>query len=152
MQYWASPLTKLDLRRFRARRGVSDHTTLWEALALLISARLWLPRPGAAAHVRSDSLSALRTLTKLSSASPSLNAVARELALDAQRREYQIHIAAHIPGISNVLPDELSRLWAPEAKPFPPELAEVERVVPPPRDEHFWRAWMPAGRGSKRIR
>ena len=39
----ATPLTKNDLRKFRASIGASQHNTSWEALALLVAVRLWLP-------------------------------------------------------------------------------------------------------------
>ena len=41
--WWASPITTLDLQRFRAKRGDSAHNTTWEALAILVSARIWQP-------------------------------------------------------------------------------------------------------------
>jgi hypothetical protein len=137
--WYATPLTGLDLRRFRARKGDSSHNTTWEALALLVAIRLWLPGTSVLARVRSDSLSALRSMVKLCSRSPHLNLVARELALDAVLGLYTIGMAVHIPGVSNKLPDDLSRMWAPEPHAFPAELHGVPEIQPPIRDGSFWR-------------
>ncbi len=141
VSWFATPLTDLDLRRFRARKGDSGHNTTWEALALLVASRLWLPGTAVLARVRSDSLSALRSMVKLSSRSPDLNLIARELALDAVLGLYTIGMATHIPGVSNKLPDDLSRMWAPEPHPFPSALLLVPEAIawplhtsPSPRD------------------
>ena len=110
--WFATPLTPADLRRFRAKRGESCHNTTWEALAILVAARIWLPGSRLLARVKSDSLSAIRSVVKLASRSPALNLIARELALDSVLGLYTVGVAEHIPGIANVLPDDLSRLWA----------------------------------------
>ena len=146
--WYACELSQDDLRRFRAKRGESGFTTLWEALALLVAFRLWLPDSRALARIRSDSLGALRAVVKLSSSSPNLNMVARELALDSVLGMYSVGLASHIPGVSNVLPDHLSRLWAPEAHGFPSALRDVPEMVAPPRDASFWKSATPTRRGG----
>ena len=70
----ATPLTKNDLRKFRASIGSSKRNTIWEAPHLVPGTRV-LP------CVRSDLLSALRGMVRLSSKSANLNVVALELAL-----------------------------------------------------------------------
>ena len=87
-------------------------------------------------------------MVKLSSSSPNLNMVARDLALDSVLGMYSVGLASHIPGISNVLPDHLSRLWAPEAHGFPSVLRNVPEVVAPPRDASFWKSATPTRRGG----
>ena len=146
--WFACKLTSDDLRRFGAKLGESGFTTVWEAVAILVAFRLWLPDSRALARVRSDSLGALRAMVKLSSGSPHLNMVARELALDAVLGLYAIGLASHIPGVSNVLPDHLSRLWAPDAHEFPAALRDVPEVVAPPRDTAFWKSAAPTRRGG----
>ena len=137
--WFATPLTADDLRRFHATRGESRHNTTWEALALLVAIRLWLPGSCVLARVRSDSLSALRSMVKLASKSADLNLIARELALDSVLGLYIIGMATHIPGVSNILPDDLSRMWAPDPHPFPKALAGVPEHHAPPRDKSFWK-------------
>ena len=147
--WYATPLTEYDLRRFRAKRGDPAHNTTWEALALLVAIRIWLPGSSVYARVRSDSLSALRSMVKLSSRSPDLNLVARELALDAVLGLYTIGLGIHIPGVSNKLPDDLSRLWAPEPHSFPSELVGVPETKPPLRDSSFWKTSTPTHRRGR---
>ena len=137
--WYACPLSTQDLRRFRASRGDCRHNTTWEALAMLIAVRLWLPGTSVLARVKSDSLSALRSMVRLTSSSQALNLVARELALDRALGLYSIGVATHIPGISNKLPDDLSRMWAPEPHPLPEELRHVQQVQEPSRDSSFWK-------------
>jgi hypothetical protein len=162
--WFATPIEDADLCRFGAKRGDSAFNTTWEALALLIACRLWLGAgdgrgsplaaagPAVAARVRSDSLSALRSVVKLSSSAPGLNLIARELALDAVLGLYAVGVATHIPGVSNLLPDALSRLWAPDPKGFPPVLRGVWESVAPRRGADFWRTVLPRHRGGHRGR
>ena len=83
--WFACPLSEDDLRRFQAVRGESAFNTTWEALALLVACRIWLGDDSTQAiveaRVRSDSLSALRSMAKMSSSAPGLNLIARELAI-----------------------------------------------------------------------
>ena len=81
--WYATPLTKNGLRKFRASIGSSKLNTTSEALALVVAVRLWLPGTQVLARVRSDSLSALRDMVRLSCKSADLNVIALELALDA---------------------------------------------------------------------
>ena len=149
VQWFATELTAFDLRKFNATIGESKFNTTWEALALLIAIRLRLPGTSVRAHVRSDSLSALRSMVKLTSTSQALNVIARELALDAVLGLYSIGLAVHIPGVSNTLPDDLSRMWAPEPHPFPASLAGVPESAPPLRNRMFWRTASDTHRAGK---
>ena len=136
--WYATPLTKNDLRKFRVRIGESKHNTTWEALALLVAVRLWLRGTRVLARVKADSLSALRSVVQLTSESADLNLVARELVLDAVLGLYTVELATHIPGVSNRLPDELSWMWTPEPHPLPQPLQRVPRQCSPVRDRWFW--------------
>ena len=104
---YAIPLTKNDLRKFRASIGAFKHNATWEALAVFVAVRLWLPGMQVLARVRPDSLSALKTMVRLSSKS------ACPGALDAVLGLYLAGLTNHIRGVSIRLPDDLSRLWAP---------------------------------------
>eukprot|EP00435_Cladocopium_sp_Y103_P023242 s2849_g5.t1 len=119
------------LAKFKADRGDSKHTTLWEALALLYACRVWLPAFRGRARVRckSDSLSLLLMLTKGRAKSSDLSVIAREFALDQAKDRYRLHLLRHIPGITNVEADALSRVFAPFAPELPGSLAEVPRVA-----------------------
>ena len=100
------------------------------------------------ARVRSDSLAALRSIVKLQSASANLNVIAREIALDATLGLYRIGVAIHIPGISNKMPDDLSRMWAPEPHAMPLELRQVPQHAVPHMGREFWKSAQPRRRGG----
>ena len=94
--------------------------------------------------VGSDNIGALSTACKLQPKSGSLNAVARELALDIADGIYQPQICEHIPGIANISPDILSRWDEPgKQRILPAALAHASRADLAPRDEKFWRASQP---------
>ena len=150
--WYATPLPTTLLRRFQAKVGDSSFNTLWEALAILVAIRLWLPGSHVLARIRSDSLAALRSIVKLQSASPSLNLIAREIALDATLGLYRVGVAVHIPGLANKLPDDLSRMWAPDPHEFPTELQDVPQHNAPKFDNTFWKSARPAHRGGAHAR
>ena len=148
--WFASPLSQQDIRRFNASVGDCAHNTTWEALALLVACRIWLPKTKVLARIRSDSLASLRALAKMSSSSAALNLIARELAFDSIVQDYEIGFATHVPGIANILADDLSRMWAPNPHSFPDQLNNVREEVVPARDNSFWRTHQPRQRGGRR--
>ncbi|CAE8690656.1 unnamed protein product, partial [Polarella glacialis] len=96
---------------------------------------------GLAVRIKSDSRGALGAILKLSSPSPLLNIVVREIALDLSSGSYLISVLEHIPGVTNFFPDALSRQPpCPDPKPFPVELATANRTFIPARTSDFWRA------------
>jgi len=149
--WFANPISGADQRRF-GKKGDCKHNTTWEALAILVAIRIWLPGTQVLARIKSDSLSALRSMVKLSSSSPALSLIAREIALDSVLGLYTVGVAVHIPGVSNILPDDLSRMWAPEPHAFPSILQGVAEHVAPERDRMFWKTTQLAhkSRGHKR--
>ena len=141
-QHFFDSISDEDCIRFRATRGVSDFNTLWEAIAMLVAIRLWMPElPGLDLRVKSDNLAALSAALKFKAHDPRLNAIAREMALDVCEGQYELNVLEHIPGISNKLPDALSRLFAPEPQPWPVELNLSRCRSAPARGDDFWRTW-----------
>ena len=139
-EVFAADIPPSVLKKFNADRGDSKHTTLWEALALLVACRIWLPKFQGRANVRcrSDSLSLLLSLVKGRAKSSDLSVLAREFALDQAQGLYRLHLLTHIPGITNLEADALSRLWA----PVPLELPESVKNAPRATvivDESFWK-------------
>jgi hypothetical protein len=144
LEYFSSALSAVDEKFLEARIGESEFMTVWEGLALLVAMRLWAPpgSTGVVAHVRSDSLGALRALAKHASRNPSLNRITMELALDCAGHSQDV-VFEHIPGITNVWPDALSRLHSPQPHVIPQALKEVKCRETPPRDLAFWRSTLP---------
>ena len=77
-------------------------------------------------------------LLNLSSKAANINVVARELALDLAKGNYSLGELEHIPGVTNVMPDALSRLWAPTASELPALGNAVQDRVPD-FGSSFWR-------------
>ena len=129
-----------DHMRHDWRKGDSGNMSFWEALTLLCAVRLWLPAAPLAGQVRikSDSLAALRLAVKLASPSAVLNRIGCELALDLARDLYRLELCQHIAGITNVVPDVLSRQFGPDAKPLPTACTAALQVQLPPRGLTFW--------------
>ena len=135
------------MRRFRARRGESEHMTLWESLAIPVALRAWESvRTAATVEMRSDWVGALRTAFKLSSSHPGLCSIAQELALDLADDIYSVRVLTHTPGVANLMRDALSRRYAPEPKAVPRELAHLAPTPCTERAAEFWRACRPPGR------
>jgi hypothetical protein len=140
LSYFADNITVHDTTRFAATTGDPAFNTLWEGLAILVALRLWRNNNTSAVtfRVRSDSLTQLSSILKGSSKSPSLNSIVAVILLDEAELYNALLVTTHIPGVTNVQPDALSRLSAPTPSSIPQGLYNIPRVQPPPRDEHFW--------------
>ena len=98
VEFFALPIDPLLERKFRAKSGESKWNTLWEAVAVLTAARLWLPQLGygATVNLKSDNLATIQMVIKGKAKSAELNVIAREFALDLALLEYRIHwISSH---------------------------------------------------------
>ena len=150
--WYAAPLTEHDLRKFKVSVGSSKHNTTWEDLALLVAVRLWLPRTRVLARVRCNSLSALKSMVRLYSNSADLNVTAWELASDAVSGLDTVGLATHIRGVSDRLPDDLSRMWALQPHLLPLPLERVPRQPAPDRDRWFWKTTVAKRRRGAQAR
>ena len=108
-------------------------------------------------EVRSDNVAALTLITSMKASGRSINLIARELALTLGAGCWKPKLASHIPGISNILADWLSRRSAPGSsttEKMPPQLVEARRVPAPLRDQNWWKTWAPISNqdGSKEGR
>ena len=142
MRYFADYIHFCDLDRFSAVIGEPGFNTLWEALAILVAVRAWRRYFGRdiIVGIRSDSLGSLLALRKQASRSPGLAIILRELALDEAELDSISLSLTHIPGVANVWPDALSRLWAPVSKEIPVELLSAIRTRVPVRDANYWKS------------
>lgn len=140
MRWFSAPLSKELLDKFSAQKGDPGMNTAWEALALLVALRLWLPKlpKQITTRIKSDNVGALRMLLKMTSTSGPLSTIAREVALDVAAGNYQIAELEHVAGITNVAADALSRIWAPQPEPFP-KLGNAVQDVTPDFDSSFWK-------------
>jgi hypothetical protein len=68
-----------------------------------------------------------------------------------QELYHALSISVHIPGITNIQPDALSRLSAPHPSTIPEALANTQRTTLVPRDEQFWLTERPASRTWEKV-
>ena len=83
---------------------------------MLKALKLWqrfLGKGGLSVKIKSDSIVALALAEKLASASPALNFLGAELALQVELLDLATVTTGHIAGKTNVLADFLSRVHAP---------------------------------------
>ena len=139
-RWFSTPLSPEVLDKFKAKAGDPAFTTAWEALASLVALRLWLPScsRSLSTRMKSDNVGAIRMLLKMTSQSGTHAAIAREVALDIASGNYDIGELEHIPGVTNVAANALSRLWAPQPMPVPFLGAAVKDQCPALNDS-FWR-------------
>jgi hypothetical protein len=86
--------------------------------------------------VETDSKAAMFAAAKLSSNTPTMNALAGEIGLRLVGKQVDLK---HISGVSNYEADALSRLHS--GKDIPSHLRSVRRTVAPARDAQFFLAW-----------
>ena len=72
--------------------------------------------------------------------------IAREYALDIGEGVYEPELIQHLPGVTNVTADSLSRRTDPAYAAkwvVPAFLASAKRWVPPPRVKAWWKTLSP---------
>ena len=94
--------------------------------------------------VKSDSVSALIMAVDLKSRGYGPNLIAKEMALDIAELCYRPDCMRHVPGLSNVGADSLSRLMQPDSpSTLPVFFDDVERVYLKPRGRELFRTLNP---------
>ena len=140
VEYFHAPISEDDIAFLHIVIGDSAHMPTLEALAILIAIRLWGSENEVAFAVRSDALGAIQAMANLRSKNLNVNRIAAELALDIVDKQYQPLRLTHIAGVSNVIPDFLSRLLQPgNSTDDCAELQHAKRVSAPKRDLSWWR-------------
>ena len=147
-EYFADAFTPEDEAVLDFQIGNSAGQQVAEALAVLTACRLWRThrlhrRFGL--MVQSDSISALTLLVHCRvHGGVGVSVIACELALDLAEGVYRPALGAHIPGITNLSADALSRWTAPGGKSvLPPSLMRARRVHPEQRSRVWWRTLAP---------
>ena len=143
--YISSPISPQDAGRFGTVVGSHTDQSLWEGLAILVAVRafrplIWNGTCTTVIGVNTDSMAALGAGVKLTSKDRRLNAVFREMALDAAVWGLRFRWK-HVAGCDNSRADALSRLYDPEPALLPGDCAGVTRVGAQSRGEEFWKTW-----------
>ena len=126
-----------------AELGSMDQQAL-EALTVLVALREWSDHWKGirlVLCVRTDNVAALTMVAKMQPHSAQLAIIARELALDIAAAMYTPDVVEHVPGVSNIAADSLSRINDPtKTVPIPSYLRDVPRHECTSRDATWWRA------------
>jgi hypothetical protein len=137
-------LSDAELELLSIKRAESAAQQTVEALAVLVGLRAWKSQwlhKQVVLKVRSDSVSALVIALKLKTKGVGPGIIAREMALDIAASEYLPSIVNHIPGLENVVADELSRRLQPGHDYIhPPALLGAEELVLAPRTRAYYRS------------
>ena len=138
--FFATKLTRDDEHFLKAKIGSDESQQIFEALAILVAFRVWLPvirSKKVVLTLTSDNTSALAMSAKLKITASTL--IARELALTLCEASFQPRFIEHLPGVMNGHADSLSRLFQPGGRyKIPEALAACKRVHPPRRNAAFY--------------
>ena len=118
MEWFACPIQAADISVLKIEVGSCTAQQAVESMAALIALRQWSPKWNQRRiqlQVTGDSVCMLTLLLKMRPASNShaLGIIAREVALDIAACVYLPDVVEHVPGISNITPDLLSRRYDP---------------------------------------
>ena len=144
--YFSDIITPDDERILKQTRGDNLGQQVYEGLALLVAVRLWshLWRSRRVRLIlRSDNVGALSIYSSVKGRSEGMNLLAREYALDMGECSFEPDIIEHLPGITNVTADALSRKTDPAYKDswkLPTPLAYAKSVTPSKRDASWWKS------------
>ena len=155
--YFSDPIGPLDEAMLGVAAGDDKMQQLWEALALLVALRVWREVWSTGrSHLtmEGDSMTALYMLVDVKSRSDINVTIAREIALELGSAIYRPDCVRHVPGITNKVPDYLSRCMAEPiaSQPLPTVLRNAQRVFPPPRDSSWYLAAGQPRRPRRRTR
>ena len=134
-EYAFGPVTSDDEAILGIKAGGSEGQQCWEALVVLAALRLWSSmwrERRITLEVKGDSVTALTMLINMKADGWGTSVIAREVALDIAEALYEPMVGAHVPGISNIIADTLSRPDNIE-KHLPPALAHARRRALPER-------------------
>ena len=108
---------------------------------MLCALRLWSTRwrtKRVRLRVKGDNVSALVMIVRMKAKGASNALIARELALDIAEALYEPQVCSHIPGISNLIADHLSRMRALGRQDLPAPLRHARRRRLPARLVGSW--------------
>ena len=126
------------LQTLRAKLADCRFQTLFEFATLFMVADTFsdeISKEGAL--IRGDNLGALSVALKLTSTTPGMNIIAREIAWRRIVRQWQ-YLLKHLPAEMNDEADALSRLQAVPQRSMP-DLGDAVYKAPPPQTDQLWR-------------
>jgi hypothetical protein len=148
LHYFAVPITWEDEKLFGVRIGTADGQQIWECLAVLVAVDMWITHwqtRRVILQIRSDNVTALTNLVKMRPKTAAHGIIIRELAMRLAEQSFPPD-ALHTPGVSHIVADALSRVFAPDGKgivdsSIHPALAAATVMTPPARNADWFRAY-----------
>ena len=141
VEFFEDAITEEDQQVLKAAAGGSEAQQSWEALAMLCALRLWAPKwrsRRVRLRVKGDNVSALVMIVRMKAKGASNALIARELALDIAEALYGPQVCSHIPGMSNLMADYLSRMRAQGQQDLPAPLGHARQRWLPVRAVGTW--------------
>jgi hypothetical protein len=143
VQYFADRISAWDTAVLKAEIGSSASQQAFEALAMLVALRIWKDfwkHERAFLSVRADNMAALAMVSCMKAKTGNMSTLAREMALDIAEGLYVPNVVEHIPGVTNVVADLLSRKFQPgKTYEMHSLLSSAVEVFPGKRDHSWWR-------------
>lgn len=148
IEYIVSTPTEFEKELLELDVGSSSSQQVLECLAGLVALREWGPvwrNTNVKLAIRNDNIGALVLLGQLETKSQRNSIIAREAALDIGISSFRPQIVEHIPGITNVTCDELSRLSQPGKthNAIPKILQGIPKKTISARDKTWWKSINP---------
>jgi hypothetical protein len=144
IEFFTAELDAIDCEIFEQTIGSAAGQQAWEALAIVVSLRLWLPywrKSRVTLEVRADNITALTMLAAFKGTGHSMGILAREVALDIGCGIFRPDICAHSPGVAHKVADALSRKHAPGFDySLPSCLVEATEILAPLRPRSYYRS------------
>ena len=106
--YFSETVSRDDKFLLELKRGEPESQQVFEAIALLIAVRLWLPfwkSKRFPLSIRNVNIGALTICSSLKGKSGPMNAVARGFSLDIAEGSFEPMLVQHLPGVSNTVAD-----------------------------------------------
>ncbi len=129
-EYLCGAPTDFEIKLLELEIGEAKSQQTMEALGGLVSLRQWTKHwqhRRALLKIRSDNVGALVLFGQLNSKATPNGIIAREAALDFGNSSFRPRMAEHVPGVTNITCDCLSRIHQPGGKYNIPESL---RMVP----------------------
>lgn len=124
--------------------GSSKAQQTMESLGGLVALRCWKSKwqnKNAVLHIRGDNVGALTLFGQLTTHSSVNSIIAREAALDIGMTTFKPRVVEHVPGVTNVTCDSLSRLRQPGKEiSLPDTLKDVPRASLEVRSKDWWKS------------
>ena len=144
ISYFISKLTAEDEKHLKVQRGSSKGQQTWETLAVLVGLRAWRrfwQHRRCTLAIKGDNKTALSVGLTLRAPAGPVNKLARELSFTYSSAAFEPRAATHVPGVTNVLSDSLSRKYDPSRAGswrLPARLASVPEEKTAVRTAAFW--------------